>query len=137
MLALLYYSSRLNGLFAGPGAPNMPFSRQDTEQRQSAVVGAILLAATISVSAGGLMVFYHLPPQKGEVGVVFPPWTDQASAIAQIVAAGGLIVNSGRFPNVLIAYAHDGDFARRVMARGAWFVGAARGLCGPVNEVTP
>lgn len=115
----------------------MPFSRQDSEQDQSPVPGAIVLATTILISVIGLVVFYHLPPERGEVGVVFPPWTDQATAIAHIVAAGGLIVNSGRFPNVLVAYATDADFASRVMAEGAWFVGAAKGLCGPTSEVTP
>jgi len=73
----------------------------------------------------------HAPPQTGEVGVVFAPWTDQGAAIAAIVAAGGRVVDAGRLPNVMIAYAADDGFDERVREKGAWFTAAANGLCAP------
>lgn len=77
---------------------------------------------------------YHLPPETGEMGVVFAPWTSEAEALRAVTAAGGGLVNSSRLPNVLIAYAFDDAFATRVRARGAWFTVAARGLCGPAAQ---
>jgi len=88
------------------------------------------LGVAVVTAFFGLTVL-HAPPETGEMGVVFAPWTSQGEAIATIVAAGGRIVDAGRLPNVLIAYATDAGFDERVRARGAWFVAAAEGLCAP------
>lgn len=77
---------------------------------------------------------YYLPPEKGEFGVVFAPWTAQADALGAVVAAGGHIANTGRFSNIVVVRADDTDFVRRVMANGAWAVTAAKGLCAPQEE---
>ncbi len=86
--------------------------------------------ATIAAAA----VAYHAPPQTGEMGVVFAPWTSEAEALGAVIAAGGRLVNSSRLPNVLIAYAFDDTFEARVRERGAWFTVAARGLCAPADQ---
>ncbi|KKB11026.1 hypothetical protein VE25_14665 [Devosia geojensis] len=85
-----------------------------------AVLSAILGAAAL-----------HAPPETGEMGVVFAPWTGQGEAIATIAAAGGRVVDTGRLPNVVIAYAADAGFDDRVRQMGAWFITAASGLCAP------
>lgn len=91
-----------------------------------------LFIAFATVAAG--VVAYHAPPESGEMGVVFAPWTSEAEALGAVVAAGGRLVNSSRLPNVLIAYAFDDAFEARVRERGAWFTVAARGLCGPAAQ---
>ena len=101
------------------------------DEQKSSILPALALAA-FSVAAGGFAL--HLPPQTGEMGLVFPPWTDQGEAIAAIIAAGGRVVDAGRLPNVMIAYGSDPGFAARVRAEGAWLVAAANGLCAPRGE---
>ena len=80
------------------------------------------------------MIGYHLPPESGEVGVIFPPWVSQQEVFGAVVEAGGFIAGTGRFTNIVVAVARDRDFTQRVLERGAIFVGAARGICGPVEE---
>lgn len=91
-----------------------------------------LVIGVASMAAG--VAAYHAPPQTGEMGVVFAPWTSEAEAFRAVMAAGGRFVNSSRLPNVLIAYALDDAFAVRVREQGAWFTVAARGLCGPAVQ---
>ena len=87
------------------------------------------------VSGVALLIAYHLPPERGEIGVIFPPWTAQTEALGAIVAAGGSIVSTGRFSNIVIAFSHEEGFSQRVTGFGAWFTTAARGLCTPALEV--
>ncbi|MET3924221.1 hypothetical protein [Devosia sp. 2618] len=105
----------------------------ETERpRWRAAVGLIVAAALLTFSA--MAIGYHQPPERGEIGVVFPPWVSQIEAFDAVIDAGGRLTAVGRFPNIVIAFALDGDFAQRVTARGALFVTAARGLCAPVEE---
>ena len=94
-----------------------------------------LVLATAILTFAALAVGYHLPPQRGEMGVVFPPWIAEAEALSAVIDAGGRIAGTGRFPNIVVAYAPDDGFAQRVTERGALFVAAARGLCGPIEEL--
>lgn len=99
----------------------------------TAPVGKGLLPAVLLsglVFAAGAVAFY-LPPAKGEMAVVFPFGTDEATAYALILADGGRFVAPSRFSNVVIAYADDTGFAGRVRASGALFTLAAHGLCSP------
>lgn len=91
-----------------------------------------LVIALATMTAG--VAAYHAPPQTGEMGVVFAPWTSEADALRAVIAAGGRLANASRLPNVLIAYAFDEAFEARVRAEGAWFTVAARGLCGPATK---
>jgi hypothetical protein len=108
-------------------------ARPDEPDRHGvAALGLVLVAALSTFLA--LVIGYHLPPERGEIGVVFPPWVSQAEALGAVIDAGGLIAGTGRFPNIVVAVARDEEFARRVTERGALFVAAAKGLCGPVEE---
>lgn len=105
-----------------------------TPPSDALLAGAMgLFVALISFSA--LLSSYYLPPSTGEVGVIFPPWVDQAEAFGAVIDAGGLVASTGRLPNIIVAVADSSDFARRVIDNGAWIVTAARGLCGPQQEV--
>lgn len=95
----------------------------------------ILVAASALLSFAALIIGYHLPPERGEIGVVFPPWVTQGEAVGAVIDAGGLIAGTGRFSNIVVAFALDGEFTQRVTERGALFVAAARGLCGPIEEL--
>lgn len=91
-----------------------------------------LFVALATIAAG--VAALHVPPQTGEMGVVFAPWITEAEAVGAVIAAGGRLVNSSRLSNVLIAYAFDDTFDARVRAEGAWFTVAARGLCAPADQ---
>lgn len=115
----------------------MPKSPQDHAAPSVDVAGPILLAAVILATSVSLASAYYAPPETGEMGVVFPPWIDEGTALAGIVASGGKIVASSNFSNIVVAYAEDDQFSARIRDHGAWFLVAATGLCGPVKEVTP
>jgi hypothetical protein len=115
----------------------MPTSPQDHAARRFDFAGPILLAAVILATTVSLASAYYAPPETGEMGVVYPPWIDEGTAIAGIIAAGGKIVASSKFSNIVVAYAEDDQFHSRVREHGAWFLVAATGLCGPVKEVAP
>ncbi|MHA6689969.1 hypothetical protein [Devosia sp. A449] len=95
----------------------------------------VLIGASTLLTFTTLIIGYHLPPERGEIGVVFPPWTSQIDALSAVIDAGGQIAGTGRFSNIVVAVALDGKFAQRVTERGALFVAAARGLCGPIEEL--
>lgn len=99
-------------------------------QTKGAMLPALAVAGFAIVGSGAAL---HMPPATGEMGVVFAPWTEQSEAFGAIVAAGGYVVDSGRFSNVMIAYGADPGFAARIRAEGAWLVLAATGLCAPAE----
>lgn len=80
-----------------------------------------------------LVIGYHLPPKSGELGVVFPPWFDEPTAVAAIISAGGTLAGGTRFSNILIAVAPDPGFSDRVSEYGALLTTSARGLCAPLE----
>jgi hypothetical protein len=99
--------------------------RENLLHEMAPAFGVAVLTAILGAAA------LHAPPETGEMGVVFAPWTGQGEAIATIAAAGGRVVDAGRLPNVVIAYAADAQFDDRVREMGAWFTAAASGLCAP------
>lgn len=105
---------------------------------QSTSKNDILLSGLLT-SAAALMTFlflaigHHLPPDQGELGVVFPPWTSEAEAVSAIVEAGGALAGGTRVSNIIVAVASDPGFAQRVRDNGAWLTTAARGLCGQIE----
>lgn len=108
----------------------------DDLRPRDAWLAGILLSLIALFSLTALMAAYYLPPQQGEVGVIFPPWVEQRDAFGAVVAAGGSIAGTGRFSNIVVAFAQNADFTRRILANGAWMVTAARGLCAPQPGVT-
>lgn len=91
-----------------------------------------LLIAALAIGVG--LVGLRPAPAQGEMAVVFSPWTDATEAHRSVVAAGGSLADSSRFPNIIIAYSSDPGFADRVRQAGAWFLFAATGLCGPIAD---
>lgn len=103
-----------------------------TEVDDTRIASALAsLAALLTVLA--LVVGYHLPPERGELGVVFPPWFDEPTAVSAIISAGGTLAGGTRFSNILVAVAPDPGFGQRVTEYGALFITSARGLCAPLE----
>lgn len=97
--------------------------------------GAILPAiAAAFLSIAAAFVAIHPQNARGEVGVVFPPWADEADIHNAIIAAGGRAVGPSRLANVFVAYAPDAEFHQAIRAQGAWFSVAATGLCAPLVQ---
>jgi hypothetical protein len=114
----------------------MPKSPQDHAAPGFDLIGPVLLAAIFLVTTVSLASAYYAPPETGEMGVVYPPWIDEGTALAGVIAAGGKIVASSNFSNIVVAYAEDDQFRSRIREQGAWFLVAATGLCGPVKETS-
>ncbi|MBJ7579441.1 hypothetical protein JHC09_16320 [Devosia sp. MC532] len=93
----------------------------------------VLAFATALLTLVTLVIGYHLPPETGEVGVIFPPWFDEPAAVSAIISAGGTLAGGTRFSNILVAVAPDPDFATRVIKYGALLITSARGLCAPIE----
>lgn len=91
------------------------------------------MSAATGLTLGALVVGYHLPPERGELGVVFPPWMSEAQSVSAILDAGGRLAGGTRFSNIIVAVAPDAAFAARVRQNGAWFTTSARGLCTPIT----
>lgn len=106
---------------------------QSTSNKDNLLSGLLASSATL-MTVLILALGHHLPPAKGELGVIFPPWMGEAEAISAIVDAGGALAGGTRFSNIIIAIAFDADFARRVRANGAWLTTAAQGLCAPLKQ---
>lgn len=107
------------------------------EPRRESQTAQLLPAAAVAlftlVIAGAAV---HAPPEAGEMGVVFAPWTSQREAMGAVVAAGGRIVDSSRLSNVIVAYGFDEGFDERVREHGAWFTVAAIGLCAGMGGLS-
>ncbi len=101
--------------------------------RSDQIIGSVLASAAGILTLVMLLAGYHLPPDKGELGVVFPPWMDEAASMTAIVRAGGSIAAGTRFSNIVVAFAPDPGFSDRVREHGAWLTTAARGLCAPLE----
>jgi|GEM_PF-1041668 hypothetical protein len=71
-------------------------------------------------------------PERGEMAIVFPPFTSEETAWALVRQAGGSLVAPTRLPNVVVAYAPDSGFQQRMSEMGALFFLAAAGLCAPL-----
>lgn len=105
-------------------------SSEDGAQRAKATAYLPAAAIALVVLVFGSLAAY-VPPDTGEMAVVFAPGTSQAAALAAITAAGGRWVSGSRFGNIVIAYAMDAGFKGRVARYGGLFTIAASGLCAP------
>lgn len=90
-------------------------------------LGVTLVALMFGAAAS------YAPPETGEMAVVFAPGTSEVAAYVAIIAAGGRIVSTSRFENIVIAYALDPGFQHRIGKLGGWFTLSATGLCSPTN----
>lgn len=101
---------------------------QSTSTTDQLLLGLMLTAATLMTFLF-MAVGHYLPPEKGEMGVVFPPWVTEAEAISAVIDAGGSLAGGTKFSNIIVAVAPDPEFAERVREHGAWLITAATGLC--------
>jgi hypothetical protein len=82
------------------------------------------------------------PVQATPVAIVYPPWTTGTEAVARSIAAGHLVLRSGRLAFIVIAAATgDAKAAPTHRPQGAILVLALAGLVGcldaRVTEATP
>lgn len=97
------------------------------------LLAMLMFSAATLMTTALLVAGYHLPPESGELGVVFPPWMEESEIAASIILSGGFLAGGTRFSNIYVAVAPDAGFADRVRQNGAWLTTAARGLCAPVG----
>ena len=70
------------------------------------------------------------PAQRTPVAIVFPPWISGDEAVARSIAAGHLVLRSGRSAFVVIAATADAAAAPVRRPQGAVLVLALAGLAG-------
>lgn len=109
-----------------------------TTARRSAWVPLIpavllLMASLIGSMAIGLM------PRAGatQYAVLGPPWLGPGRMLALVDEAGGVPLDTGGWPNVVIAHSDAPDFAAALYRAGAWLVLDAvqlRGCLGGAKE---
>jgi hypothetical protein len=100
-------------------------------------VRQFLLAFVFSIAVGVITLSGSVAaPARGEVAVVFRPFTSEAEAWNIIRAAGGYLVAPTRLPNVVVAFAPDEGFQARAQSLGAFLFLNATGLCAPLKETT-
>jgi hypothetical protein len=80
-----------------------------------------LALLVVSVSGFGLL---SVLPQKNErqLAVLFPPRISIEMAASLVASAGGELVDSSRFPNLVIATSDTPGFAHALYKVGAWLV---------------
>lgn len=71
--------------------------------------------ATFAVTLGS-------PKEGSQMAVVAPPWYSMGETVSLVVAAGGRIVETGGFGNVLVAASDDPRFSSELYQAGAWLV---------------
>jgi len=85
---------------------------------EGTVIAAFALISTMAVARIGLE---PSDPSRA-VGVIFAPWTDDATAFTRAVTAGGRFVRFGG-PSFVVVVEPDGpDYVRRVKAAGALLI---------------
>lgn len=71
-------------------------------------------------------------PERGEMAVIFPPFTAETAAWSAIRTAGASIVAPTQFSNIVVVQAADAGFQQRARDLGALFFIKAAGLCGSI-----
>ena len=90
---------------------------------------AIAIFGALSTIALGIVDF--APRYVGaNTAVIFPPWTDAKIAASQAASAGATLIQSGRYPFIIIVRPLTPDYASRARAAGALITVDARGLSG-------
>jgi hypothetical protein len=79
---------------------------------------AFVLISTYAVARVGL----EPSDTSRPVGVIFAPWTDEATTLARAVAAGGRIIRLGGPSFVVVVEPETPGYIRRVKAAGALLV---------------
>ena len=85
---------------------------------ESTAIAGFALVSTIAVARIGLE---PSDPSRG-VGVVFAPWTDEATALTRAVSAGGRLVRFDGPSFIVVVQPESADYVRRVKEAGALLV---------------
>jgi hypothetical protein len=85
---------------------------------EGTAIGAFALISTIAVARIGLE---PSDPSRG-VGVVFAPWTDEATALSRAVSAGGRLVRFDGPSFIVVVEPESADYVRRIKDAGALLV---------------
>ncbi|MBJ6986715.1 MULTISPECIES: hypothetical protein [unclassified Devosia] len=107
--------------------PENSASRSKTSLLKNAVTW--LPAVAFALVGAGLLAAPQAAADTGEMAVIFPPFTSEATAWERIHEAGGFVVGPTRFSNIVVVYADDPDFKYRASQFGALWFTAATGLC--------
>ena len=82
-----------------------------------------LLLAFSLFTLGAPLALIAGPEDMGEgVAVVFAPWTDEATAMSRVGAAGGAVIRAGGADFISVAIPQSPDFADAIRAAGAWLL---------------
>ncbi|WP_179045896.1 hypothetical protein [Sphingobium lactosutens] len=119
-----YYS----GVAAGE-SNTLALGAVKTKKSRSAYLPAALLL--IAGLAGLAMASLSDGRETGRYLVIAPPNATLADTINLVRAADGRLVQTGRFPNIVVAGSSQPNFAAALRKAGAWFAVAApdRGGC--------
>ncbi len=79
---------------------------------------ALLLFSAVAAFA----VTLGSPEARQQMAVIAPPWYSTGQTIALVAAAGGRVVETGQFANILVAYSDDSHFSSALYGAGAWLV---------------
>jgi hypothetical protein len=79
--------------------------------------------ALLVVTVSGFGALSTLPTRnEQELAVLFPPRIDIETAASLVASAGGELVDSTRFPNIVIATSDMPGFTHALYKVGAWLV---------------
>ena len=82
-----------------------------------------LLLAFSLFTLGAPLALMAGPKDMGEgVAIVFAPWTDEATAMSRVGAAGGAVVRAGGAGFISVAMPQSPEFAKDIRAAGAWLL---------------
>ena len=112
-----------------PSLTNTLASTQINKRNDFRALIPALLIALVAITAEAAV--FYAPPAEGQMAVFFPPNTSETSVFSAISSAGGSFVGTSRFSNIIIVYAPDSGFRKRISKYGGWFTLAAEGLCAP------
>ncbi|SDC37326.1 hypothetical protein [Belnapia rosea] len=80
-------------------------------------------ALLLLVSLAGLLVVGLLPAEgASQYAVLGPPWSRTGEMFALVDTAGGAVLDTGGWRNVVIAHSGDPGFASALYRAGAWLV---------------
>ena len=85
---------------------------------EGTAIAAFALISTVAVARIGLE---PSDPSRG-VGVVFAPWTDEATVLTRAVSAGGRLVRFDGPSFIVVVKPESDDYVRRVKEAGALLV---------------
>jgi hypothetical protein len=68
------------------------------------------------------------------VAAIFPPWWNAERSFTAAASAGGAIVRTGTWSNILVVTAADGGLFNRLRAAGAWLLVNPTALDGCFKE---